>query len=512
MPNDLLARIVDQIPSMIAYWDRDLICRYANRAYRDWFGVEPAALLGRTLPELLGPALFALNEPHVRAALAGVEQRFERDVPGPSGVRRSLARYLPDVRGSEVVGFVAYVTDVTPLKLAQDHLRAARQRTARAAQQIRRRAAALREAQRVAQVGSWEWQKEGDRVSWSAELFRIFGLDPHQPPPSYETQVALYLPESWQRLQHAVSKTLADGTPYELELAFRHPDGSTRWIESRGEALLDAARQVVGLRGTAHDITWRRRLEEARLRAQTAEAASRSKTELLSRASHELRTPLNAILGFGQLLQQQAELPLPQRQWLDLMVDSGRHMLALTEDLLDIATAESGRSMAADETVDLAAVAAHAAELMAREAQLAAMRIEWQQGTAGACLVRAEGARVRQIVINLLSNAIKYGRPGTAVRLSIDAGPEGTWRLHVEDAGRGLSPHALSRLFTPFERLGAERTAVPGAGLGLALCQRLAQAMGGSIEVRSEPGVGSTFTLVLPAAAAAIASAATSRG
>jgi hypothetical protein len=504
MSMDFLSYIAEHIPSMLAYWDRSLRCRYANRAYLDWFGVEPEALLGRTLPELLGPDLYRLNEPHVRGALAGVEQRFERDVPGPTGVKRSLASYLPDWRDGEVVGFIAQVTDVTPLKQAQDRLRSARRRTALAARDVRRRVRALREAQRVAHIGSWEWRTDGDKAIWSAELYRIFGLDPEKPPPAYAEQGAMYLPDSWTSLQAAVSRSLAEGDSYELELEFRHPDGSHRWIEARGEPLRDPSGHIVGLRGTAHDITWRRTAEAVRLRALVAESASRNKTELLSRASHELRTPLNAILGFGQLLQQGAALPEKQRRWLDLIVDNGRHMLALTEDLLDVAAAESGRLSIADEVVDLQAVVHTAIAALAHEALQAGLRIDVTEAPPDLRFVLADPARTRQIVMNLLSNAIKYGKPGPAITLSIEAGSEGMRCLHVQDAGSGLDEAQLGQLFKPFQRLGAQRTAIHGAGLGLALSRQLAELMGGRIDVRSQPDQGSRFSLVLPAATAPV--------
>ena len=109
-----LRLLVDHVPSMLAYWDRDLKCRFANRAYETWFGVNPDSLVGTSIRELLGPQLFALNEPHIRAALNGEEQVFERVVPGPGGVKRhSLATYVPDLVDGEVMGFIAHVTEVT---------------------------------------------------------------------------------------------------------------------------------------------------------------------------------------------------------------------------------------------------------------------------------------------------------------------------------------------------------------------------------------------------------------
>jgi two-component system OmpR family sensor kinase len=115
---------VDHVPSMLAYWDRDMVCRFANRAYETWFGADPDRLLGTRIPELLGPKLFAMNEPYIRGALAGERQVFERIVPGPDGVdRHSLAEYIPDVVDGEVRGFVVQVTEVTQLSKTQAALR-----------------------------------------------------------------------------------------------------------------------------------------------------------------------------------------------------------------------------------------------------------------------------------------------------------------------------------------------------------------------------------------------------
>jgi len=135
-----LRRLVDRVPTMLAYWDRDLICRFANRAYEDWFGVRPEHLLGTSLRDLLGPALFALNEPHIRKALAGERQLFERVVPGPGGVQRqALAEYIPDVVAGEVQGFLVQVTNLTELKETQ----AALQREQALRQRIETQAAQL---------------------------------------------------------------------------------------------------------------------------------------------------------------------------------------------------------------------------------------------------------------------------------------------------------------------------------------------------------------------------------
>ena len=122
--NYYMRLLVDRVPSMLAYWDRDLRCRFANRAYERWFGVEPDCLPGRSIRDLLGPVLFEMNEPHIRAALAGERQVFERIVPGPGGIQRhSLAEYIPDLVDGTVRGFLAQVTELTELKETQAALR-----------------------------------------------------------------------------------------------------------------------------------------------------------------------------------------------------------------------------------------------------------------------------------------------------------------------------------------------------------------------------------------------------
>jgi two-component system OmpR family sensor kinase len=123
IPHDVnfhMRLVVDRVPSMLAYWDSEMRCRFANRAYETWFGVKPEGLIGTSIRDLLGPRLYAMNEPHILAALRGQEQVFERVVPGPDGVRRhSLAHYIPDVVDGRVAGFLVQVTEVTKLKEAQ---------------------------------------------------------------------------------------------------------------------------------------------------------------------------------------------------------------------------------------------------------------------------------------------------------------------------------------------------------------------------------------------------------
>jgi signal transduction histidine kinase/ActR/RegA family two-component response regulator len=250
----------------------------------------------------------------------------------------------------------------------------------------------------------------------------------------------------------------------------------------KAEAALVQARQI------AEDA----RLEAEEARAD-AEQASHAKSDFLSRMSHELRTPLNAVLGFAQLLAMD-ELAPAQRENVGQISKAGRHLLELINEVLDIARIEAGRLSLSIEPVEVQLLIEEAIALVE---PLAAGRGVQIARDSEAVVVMADRHRLRQVLLNLLSNAVKYDRPGGHVRVSTKLEGE-RWRILVSDTGPGLTPDKLARLFVPFDRLGAEASDVEGTGIGLALSRRLAEAMGGTMGVQSEPGEGSTFWIELP--------------
>jgi signal transduction histidine kinase len=256
---------------------------------------------------------------------------------------------------------------------------------------------------------------------------------------------------------------------------------------------------IVGTVSVAVDITELRHADDARRGREAAEAASRAKSEFLSRMSHELRTPLNAILGFAQLLEMD-DLRSTQRESVTHILEAGRHLLDLINEVLDITRIEAGRLALALEPVGVPALVEETLPLVAPLAAARAVRLNGGPGQVAAIDVLADRQRLRQVLINLLSNSVKYNRPGGAV--TITARPvAGRVRLEVSDTGVGIPADRLAQLFTPFERLAAGQSEVEGTGLGLALSRRLIEAMGGAIGVESTVGVGSTFWVELPAAA-----------
>jgi signal transduction histidine kinase len=307
---------------------------------------------------------------------------------------------------------------------------------------------------------------------------------------------SLYRKESWTRLQSAVSTTVRTGVPFTLELEYVRADGQFGWLEARGEAVRGEGGEINKLRGTVHEVTLRHHMEEVRVKAQTAEAASRNKTQLLSRVSHELRTPLNAILGFSQLCQVDTTMDPKHRQWAATIVQAGRHMLGLVDEMLDLAAAESGRIDVQSVDVELNPILEESLQQASRTALAGGVTLLGADPDSAPVHVWGDAKRLKQVIDNLLSNAIKYTQPGGVVRVAAsDLG--GRVEIAVQDSGPGLSGEQLARMFMPFERLGAEMTSTPGTGLGLALSKTLVELMGGTMRVESLPGAGSTFIVSL---------------
>jgi signal transduction histidine kinase len=289
------------------------------------------------------------------------------------------------------------------------------------------------------------------------------------------------------------------GEPFTYQFRIVRRDGAVRWVQG-STAVFEQGADYEVRTGVALDITAQR--ESAALRAERdrAEAGRRATTALLSRVSHELRTPLNAVLGFAQLLQQDASLAPRPRGWADLIATSGRHLLALVDDVLALSSADSGELQLDLAETDLGAALDDCVAML--QAAAAERGIRWALPALPLPSLYADGTRLRQVLANLLSNAVKYNCDGGEVRVAV-ARSAAQVAVAVTDSGPGMTADQCERLFQPFERLDAARRSIAGTGLGLALSRELAAAMQGTIDVASSPGVGSTFTLRLPADAPA---------
>jgi nitrogen-specific signal transduction histidine kinase/ActR/RegA family two-component response regulator len=242
----------------------------------------------------------------------------------------------------------------------------------------------------------------------------------------------------------------------------------------------------------------RERTEALRCALEEMQRLRQEKDTLLSHVTHELRTPLNAILGYAQLLKA-GDLSAKQSGYVDTVIRAGRQLGDLLGDLRDISSVESGHLRMAIERVALADAVREACRLLEPEAAARGVTVTVEAFAADVDEVAADRRRLTQVIVNLVSNAVKYNHQYGTVTVSVHPAPPDVC-LDVADTGVGLAPEQLGRIFEPFERLGAERTGVEGTGLGLALSRQLIVAMGGSIEVDSRYGRGTTFRVRLPSA------------
>jgi PAS domain S-box-containing protein len=311
-------------------------------------------------------------------------------------------------------------------------------------------------------------------------------------------------PEDEALVRDAVGAFMAgSGDTATYEYRTRRQDGTYVWVESRMRRLSSPGAGAPGeFQSATRDISERKRADAETERAQEeAERANRAKSEFVSRMSHELRTPLNAIIGFSQVL---ALHPLSVRQHEEVehILKAGKHLLELINDVLDISRIEAGGLEPSPELVPVAETVREALALVAPLAAQRDVRISAGMRLGDDRHVNADRRLLAQVLLNLLSNAIKYNREGGRVDVSLSTTENGRIRMLVADTGPGIEPELLTRVFEPFDRLGAEYTDIPGSGLGLTLSKALVEAMGGSIAVQSTLGRGSTFTVELEAAQA----------
>lgn len=304
----------------------------------------------------------------------------------------------------------------------------------------------------------------------------------------------------------------ASEEPYEVEV--KRKDGKVipvaahaRTINSEGGLLrvvsltdISERKQMENeLRNSKSELERRveERTAELKLAMESAEQANHAKSEFLSSMSHELRTPMNAILGFAQILKMDAHDEQEQGNIQEIL-KAGRHLLEIIDDVLDLAKIESGTLTLSMEKVDITSLLGECLSLIR---PLAARRgIELvEQLDSGANYVHADYTRFKQVMLNLLSNAIKYNKEHGRVTVSCDQVSPACLRVAVTDTGPGLDQQQQQKLFTAFERIGAEHSGIEGTGIGLVITRRLLEMMGGRIGVDSRPGQGSTFWVEMTA-------------
>jgi PAS domain S-box-containing protein len=365
--------------------------------------------------------------------------------------------------------------------------------------------ARLLEAQRVAHIGSWEWDVSADEVWWSDELHRIYGVSPGPTfDASYEAFLGRVHPEDRVLVDSSVRRAISTGQPFSFDHRLILPDGRVRWCSALGQVVLDASGSAIRLFGTGQDITEWKRLERERSELsreqaarEEAEEANRLKDEFLATLSHELRTPLNAIIGWLQILNTRAVDPAT-RQTLDVIDRNAASLRRLIEDVLDVSAIVSGKLRLTLQPLDVRTAVQAAVDSIRPSAAARSIDVECRVSHKD-LPVLGDAHRLQQVVTNLLANAVKFTPEGGHIRLE-SIRHHDLAVLRVTDTGAGIPPDVLPHVFDQFRQGDSSMTrAHGGLGLGLAIAKHLVNLHGGTIHADSAgEGCGAMFTVRLP--------------
>ena len=406
---------------------------------------------------------------------------FQNPIITKSGEERIIEWRNSDLRDNgAVVGTISYGINITDRKKAEDALR--------------KNEEALKKAQRLGRIGNWDWDIATDTISWSEEYCRIFGFDPAQHPPKYEEHLKVYTPESAARLNAAVKKNIQTGESYELDLEIADPKGPTRWITARSEAVYDAQGKIIGLRGTAQDITERKRIEEQ------LKELDKLKDDFLMVTTHELKSPLIPIKSQSQLLLagDYGALNKEQKEAVEMIYRNGEAVNTLANEVLDISKIKAKKLKIIPEEIALGDVVTEAVKDVkdiATQKNIMLLLAPIPELPK----IMADRARIKQVLLNLLDNAIKFTPENGIIDVKV-AKTEDDIVVSVKDSGIGLNKNDIAKLFTPFFQVESDVSRkYRGTGLGLAISKGLIEAHGGTVRAESEgEGKGSTFVVMLP--------------
>ncbi len=377
---------------------------------------------------------------------------------------------------------------------------------------------ALIEAQRIAHIGNWSFDIQSQKITWSKELFHMFGLDPNQPEPSYADYLQLIYADDRVTLQKYIERAIADGTPYSIDYRIISPDGSIRYHEGRAEVEINGQGQVVRLFGTNLDITERKQFATELAKAKDkAEADTKAKSIFLANMSHEIRTPMNGVLGMAELLET-TDLTEEQSDFVQTIRDSGEALLTVINDILDFSKIESGRLELEEWEFVLEDVVSGVCKLLENQANDKNITLQYAIAPEIPIIVIGDYIRLRQILLNIVGNAVKFTKQGR-VLISVTGQPLGIkysllkgkeakspdspereglgvrekyqLKFAITDTGIGIKGDRINQLFQPFTQADASVSRkYGGTGLGLAISKRLVELMDGTIWVESFGQVG----------------------
>ena len=487
-----LTLMTDALPVLVAYIDKDLRCRFANRAYGEWFNLSRVDVRGRRVPEVLGEAAYQQVKSHLELALAGNVVSHETEVDFPDGrLRTFLASYVPDYDADgNVVGFAAIVADVSERRQAEAAVRASEEK--------------FRIMADSAPVMVWITDTER-RCTWVNQHWLEFtGRTLEQE--LGEGWIENIHPEDLARFVDVHATSADTRLPFSIEVRLKRRDGEYRWLWDIGRPLFDADGSFTGYIGSCVDITDRKQheqereylLDSERHARGEAERVNRLKDEFLASLSHELRTPLNAILGWAQLLRVGHDDPRELAQGLEVIERNARVQTQIISDLLDMSRILSGKIRLDIAEIDLPVLVHGAVDTVQHSADAKDITVERFIDPSAGTIV-ADAGRLQQVLWNLLSNAIKFTPRGGRVTVRLERHANHV-ELMIRDTGQGIASEFLPHVFERFRQADASTTRkFGGLGLGLSIVKSLVELHGGVIRCHSDgPDTGASFVVTLP--------------
>ncbi|MDH3972825.1 MAG: PAS domain S-box protein [Deltaproteobacteria bacterium] len=357
----------------------------------------------------------------------------------------------------------------------------------------------LREAQHIAHIGHWVLNLLNNDLIWSDEVFRIFGIEKEAGALTYDEFLDFIYPEDRERVDKEYRASLENKSDYDIIHRILLKDGTVKYVREQCKTEYDKEGKGLRSLGTVQDITELKETEISLQKAkEEAEAASKAKSDFLSRMSHELRTPLNSILGFAQVMQGEKEgLEERHESCVDEIIYAGWHLTDLVNDVLDISKVESGQLTIYARPVNICPTLEECIALIGPLVHEKGVNLSFEISACFNEILYADQVRLKEIFLNLLSNAVKYNRASGSISVFCEKRDNGCLRISFSDTGIGLSEENQRLVFTPFAQLKGVDPAIQGAGIGVSIANHLVELMGGSMGVTSTLGKGSTFWVEL---------------